>query len=81
MTRKEQKLSLEGACRKYLKKYEESDSSTIEAVKDSPKKRAFSSTDSEGEESSPKPKKKVIRDNKNETNNRMLCRAAKIPSI
>jgi len=58
LTRKEQKLSLEGACRKYLKKYEESDSSTNEAVKDSPKKRAFSSTDSEGEESSPKPKKK-----------------------
>ena len=72
MTKKDQKLSLEGACRKYLKKYNESGNSKREGVKDSPKKREFSSTDSDGEENSPNPKKKVMHDNKYEASNRML---------
>lgn len=70
LTKKEQKLSLEGACRKYLKKYDESASNTVEAIKDSPKKRALSSTDSDVEGNTPKPKKKKkSKDLENSTNN------------
>ena len=60
LTTKQQKISLEGACRKYLKKYNKSENSIIEAVKDSPKKRKLSSNDSDGEENLSKSKRKVI---------------------
>lgn len=60
MNKKEQKLSLEGACRKYLKKCDASESNILENVDTCPKKRSLDCTDSdvEGNSQSPKPKKK-----------------------
>jgi len=62
LTKKEQKLSLDRACRKFLKKREECNSDDTGANKQHSKKRKLecSSSDGEGDSPSPKPKKKKM---------------------